>query len=407
MKIDSLQNYRNLIFNKMLYTLTLIMVMLRKYMISILKLDSPALKIVPILFYASIALLLIQFIMKKYHNKSEIASFLIACALYIFTREGSILFMILLAISIRDIDDKYVVKSYLIMTLVFMIGCMLLSNLFPYITQVEETHYRLVKGVYVLRETFGFSNPNSVFLFSLPIYAAYIFLRFDNYNRYDRLLLIVMTIFIYSQTKSRTGVLTIVCALIFVELLKVIDFKKNFYISIIIKKLPVILLLISIVIGTVLSKTSLFNMVLSARPAHWNSYISEFGSLFTLFGNKYSEVVQLTHPLDSSYIYTVAYLGLITLIFILYLLHKGLDIFIENNQKKYIAVIILFVIYSFAENVLFEVGYNFTIILLIKTIIEKDKGRFTLIDIIKLKKGRKKCLIILEEEQKVYMQIGQ
>jgi hypothetical protein len=382
-RANSLQNNQNLIINKGLYTLTLFIILLRKYMITILKADSAALKIVPILFYGSIILLFIQFIIRKDHNKTEVILFLISCALYVFTREGSILVLILLAISIRDIEDKYVVKSYFLISLAFIIVCMTMSNFLPFVTQVEESHYRLVRGAYVIRETFGFGNPNSVFLFSLPIYAAYIFLRFDNYNKYDRILLIVMTVYIYLQTMSRTGALTIIGALIFVDILRAVDLKKYPIISFGIKILPVLFLLLSIVVGTILSNFTIFNKILASRPLHWHAYLVEFGSMFTLFGNKYDEMVTVAHPLDSSYIYILALLGIVTLVFFLFLIYRGLSIFIENGQKKYIAVVMIFLIYAFAENILLEVGYNFTIILLIKYVINNDNGKFTFKEMLK------------------------
>ncbi len=385
MRVNNLQNNQNLIVNKVLYTLTLFIILLRKYMITILKSDSDALKIVPFLFYGSIVLLLIQFIMRKNHNKTEIALFAISCILYVFTREGSILVLILLAISVRDVDDKYVVKSYFFMSLVFIIACMMMSNFLPFITQVEESHYRFVRGAYVIRETFGFGNPNSVFLLTLPIYAAYIFLRFDKYNMYDRILLIVMTAFIYLQTMSRTGALTVIGALVFVDILRVVDLKKFPIISLGIKILPIIFLGISIAIGTVLSNLTILNNMLASRPLHWHAYLVEYGSMFSLFGNKYDEMVKVAHPLDSSYIYILSLLGIVTLVFFLFLLYRGLSIFIENNQKKYIAVVIIFLIYAFAENILLEVGYNFTIILLIKYVINNDNGKFTFKEILKIK----------------------
>ncbi|WP_038298947.1 hypothetical protein [Metaclostridioides mangenotii] len=385
MRANSLQNNQNLIINKGLYTLTLFIILLRKYMITILKADSAALKVVPILFYGSIILLFIQFIIRKDHNKTEVILFLISCALYVFTREGSILVLILLAISVRDIEDKYVVKSYFLMSLVFIIVCMVMSNFLPFLTQIEESHYRLVRGAYVIRETFGFGNPNSVFLFSLPIYAAYIFLRFDKYNMYDRILLIAMTAFIYLQTMSRTGALTVIGALIFVDILRVVDLKKFPIISLGIKILPILFLGISLTIGTVLSKINIFNEILASRPLHWHAYLVEYGSIFTLFGNKYDEIVKVAHPLDSSYIYILSLLGIVTLVFFLFLLYRGLSIFIENDQKKYIAVVIIFLIYAFAENILIEAGYNFTIILLIKYVINNDNGRFTFKEMLKRK----------------------
>ncbi|MEG1311645.1 MAG: polysaccharide polymerase, partial [Romboutsia sp.] len=221
--MNTLNNNKGDIINKSLYTFTLFIMLLRKYMISILRTDIPVGGFLSILFYVSIGLLFLQFLIRKRHNITEILILGIACILYIFTREGSILVIILLAISIRDINDKYVVKSYMLLSAIFMIGCILMGNLMTDIAQVPEVHYRFIDGKYIPRETFGFVNPNSVFLFILPIYAGYIYLRFDKYNLYDRLLLIVTTVYIYQNTMSRTGLITIVGALLFVEILKFID----------------------------------------------------------------------------------------------------------------------------------------------------------------------------------------
>ena len=62
----------------------------------------------------------------------------------------------------------------------------------------------------------------------------------------------------------------------------------------------------------------------------------------------------------------------------MFLLYKGLDILIKKNENKYIAVIVMFLVYSFAENILFEAGFNFSIVFLIKYIILDDtlKNKF-------------------------------
>ncbi len=62
----------------------------------------------------------------------------------------------------------------------------------------------------------------------------------------------------------------------------------------------------------------------------------------------------------------------------MYLLNKGLDILIKNDNKKYIAMIMMFLVYALAENILLEAAYNFTILLLIKQIIIDDKNNFTI-----------------------------
>lgn len=386
--MNTLNNKSNVI-NKYLYTFTLFIILLRKYTISMLREDVISNRFLSILFYGSIGLLFLQFVIRKKHNFAELLIFLIASILYIFTREGSILVLILLAISIRDIEDKYVVKSYMIISVVFIIGSILLGNLMTDIAQVPEVHYRIVNGEYIPRETFGFANPNSIFLLVLPVYAAYIYLRFDKYDLFDRLILIVTTLYIYQKTMSRTGVLTIVGALIFVEILKSIDLNKYPIVATILKVIPVIFVLISILIGTVFSKVGFLNKLLASRPLHWKTYLVESGNMFTLFGNKFSHEMKMVHPLDSSYIYIVAVLGLVSLIFFMYLLYKGLNIFIKRNDKKYIAIVMMFLVYALAENILLEAGYNFTIVLLIKHVINDNSNDFTIKEGFSFIKNRK------------------
>lgn len=364
--------------NSFLYTITLIMILARKYMISIIREDILPGGLMSLLFYGSIGLLFLQFVIQKNHNKTEIMLFLTAVLLYVFTREGSILVIILLSIAVKEIEDDYVVKSYILLNLIFIVTCILIGNLMPYVAQVPEVHYRIIDGQYIPREAFGFANPNSIFLLALSIYAGYIYLRFDDYNKYDRILLIVTTLFIYYFTKSRTGGITIIAALVFVEVLRLTDLKDRRLIANGIRLLPIMFLIVSLAVGTVFSNVTIFNKVLASRPVHWHAYLIEYGSKFTLFGNKYSDAVKAAHPLDSSYVYMYAFLGLVSLIFFMYLLYKGLNLFIINDQKKYIAIVMMFLIYALAENILLEVGYNFTIVLLIKHIIINNKDNFTI-----------------------------
>lgn len=380
------KNEKSSLLSKSLFTITLIMILLRKYMISILRTDLPMGSVTSLLFYGSIGLLFIQFLLLKKHNITELSILAISCLLYVMTREGSILVLTLLAISIRYIDDDYVVKSYVLLTIFFVFACILLGNLRHDIAQVPQVHYRFAGGKYIPRETFGFTNPNSVFLFLLPVFAGYIYLRYENYNMIDRILLFVTTYFIYNKTMSRTGFLTIIVALIFVDVVRNLDFKKYSKIAKSIKFIPIVFLIISVAIGTILSNVKLFSKLLASRPIHWNVYLAKEGSLFTLFGNKYSDIVKASHPLDSSYIYIVAMLGIVSLIFFMYLLYKGLDIFIKKEQKKYIIIVFMFLIYSLAENILLEAGYNFTIILLIKHVMNNNQNNFYIRDLLRQNK---------------------
>lgn len=355
--------------SKVLFSLTLFIILLRRYMVFNLEPTSFIDKSSSILFYGSIGLLLIQFLLIKKHNITELAIFLTSCALYVFTKEGAILVLILLAISIKDIDDRYVVKNYLIMNAMFIIAFVLIGNFLPDLIKISDLHYRLKDGIYVARNCFGLHNPNLIFFYTIGIYAAYIFLRFDEYNMMDRAILLLVTLFIYKITLSRTGLLTMIAALVLVEILKCIDLKKHTKISFLVKISPILLLIGSVAIGMLFSKNELLNKVLASRPRYWNIYLNQEGNFLSLFGNSYSSIIKQANPLDNSYVYLTVMLGLVSVVFFMVLLYKGLDILIKKDQKKYITVITMFLVYSFAENILFEAGFNFTIVFLIKYII--------------------------------------
>ena len=154
--------------------------------------------------------------------------------------------------------------------------------------------------------------------------------------------------------------------------MKYIDLKRYTKISFLVKISPILLLVGSVAIGVLFSKSELLNSVLASRPRYWNIYLTQEGNFLSLFGNVYSAEIKQANPLDNSYVYLTVMLGLVSVVFFMFLLYKGLDIFIKKNENKYIAVIVMFLVYSFAENILFEAGFNFGIVFLIKYIILDD-----------------------------------
>ena len=376
--MERLNRRDNSSLSKILFSITLTIILLRRYMVFNLEPTAFIERSSSLLFYGSIGLLVIQFLMIKKHNITELAIFLTSCVLYVFTREGAILVLILLAISVRDIDDEYVVKNYLIINAIFIIAFILIGNFLPDLIKISDTHYRFKDGIYIVRNCFGLHNPNLVFFYSIGVYAAYIFLRFDKYNMLDRAILLLVTLFIYIVTMSRTGLMTMIAALLLVDILKYLDLKKNTKISFLVKISPILIWAGSVAIGLLFSKNELFNSVLASRPKFWNIYLTQEGNFLSLFGNVYSAEIKQANPLDNSYVYLTVMLGLVSVVFFMFLLYKGLDILIKKNENKYIAVIAMFLVYSFAENILFEAGFNFGIVFLIKYIILDDtlKNKF-------------------------------
>lgn len=262
----------------------------------------------------------------------------------------------------NNISNEYLVKNYLFMTAIFFLG-MILLNFFEILPNGVNVHYRGDS----IRNDFGFGNPNTPFLASLPLYAGYLYLRFDKYDIYDRLLLLTVSFIIYLQTYSRTGLMTILTILLFIEIVKRVDIRKNKIITLLLTLLPIIITGLSFFTAKFLN-TYFFNEILSHRPETWDIYIRHIN----FFRNQYYYTLLETYPLDNSYIFSFVLYGILftTLLLILYTYYMRKNI-LENNAKM-IAICSIFLIYSFGENILFNIGLNFTLILAISSISLRD-----------------------------------
>ncbi len=375
-------NVKNVIF-----TLVLFSIILRKYMISFVDPSINIGLIKSILFYGSIATLGILFLLDSKKSITEILLVAGCSILYIINREGAILLIVLLAVAAKNIDDKYIVKNYLIISVIFLTISILIFNLFPWLEYNHEVHYRYIDAlnISVPRLDYGLGNPNAVFYHMVTIYTAYIFLRFEKYNNWDRLLLFGTSILIYQNTYSRTGFYTVVAGLVFVEIIRFLDIKKIKPLSYLAKVSPILLTVVSVIIGTVFYKNSALNRLLASRPKYWNVYLSQEGNFLNPFGNAYSSVIKSNNPLDNSYVYIVCMLGLVAFALFAYIMYMGIKSFIEKDKKKYLSIIVIFLIYCFAENLLLEAAFSFGIILVIKEIMLNDKREINIYEIFKRK----------------------
>lgn len=378
---------KKLDLNKIAFSLALILIISRKYMMSFIDPNIDINSIKSLLFYSSIGILGLIFIFDSKKSISEIALVFVCGILYILNREGAILLMVLLAVAAKKIDDKYIVKNYLIISVIFLIAVILIFNLFPWLKNNNQIHYRYIAKTNssVPRMDYGLGNPNSVFYRMIPIYGAYIFLRFKNYNLIDRLILFGSVFFIYKTTYSRTGFITIFAGLIVVEIIRMVDIKKFKPLAILAKISPMILAFMSIILGTVFYKNSWLNGILASRPKYWNVYLLQEGNFLKPFGNSYDAIVKSLYPLDNSYVYAITTLGLVTFALFMYILYKGIGSFIEKDKKAYLVVLVMFLIYSFGEELLLDSAYSFAIVLVIKEFISIDNRE---INLYKRKNGR-------------------
>ena len=278
----------------------------------------------------------------------------------ILYRESSLLAFVVLGVYCRDnkISTNYIVKTYLYITAVFFLGSILL-NTFKIIPNSANVHFRNNS----IRNDFGLGNPNAPFLAALPMYAGYIYLRFDKYDNIDRILLILISLLIYSQTFSRTGLITIFTILIFVELIKRVDITKNKYARFVLSYLPILITLFSFLTAKLLN-FKFFNKLLSERPRLWDIYTGHI----KLFRNVDYFSLRENYPLDNSYIFSFVLYGIIFTILLLFIYTYFMKQNVIKNNSKVLAISSLFLIYSYGENILLRTYLNFTFILVIITI---------------------------------------
>ena len=118
---------------KIAFTFILLLIITRKYLISFINPSIDIGLVKSLLFYGSILGLLILFITDSKKSVSEIILVGICFILYLLNREGAILLIVLLAVSAKNIDDRYIVKNYLIMTAIFLVGALIIFNVFPWL----------------------------------------------------------------------------------------------------------------------------------------------------------------------------------------------------------------------------------------------------------------------------------
>lgn len=355
--------------NKVIFLIALFCIIFRRQIIIFIDKDVQRGIINSLLLYGALGIFLLQFLLNKNRSKTGLYLLGISGLLFLFTRDGAVLTLVLMALSIETINSRFVVKSFFTMHALLFVGGMLLSIFLPDIAHRPEMHYRLVDGYNYVRYSFGTGNPNSVFLALLPVYTGYIYLRFEKYNLWDRLFIIASVLVVYSGTNSRTGLLSIVGGLVVVEILKKVDLNKSKLFKNTVIYSPLIITVVSVLSALFLHKNKLAIKLLSSRTMYWHMYIKEYGSMFNLFGNYYSPEFKTVNPVDNSYIYIIAILGMVTMILLVIVSCKGLYEYSKRDMKKNIVCVLVFFIFAFGENMLIDAALNFALVILVKDVI--------------------------------------
>ncbi len=316
-----------------------------------------------ILLIANILILTIGLFFHKV-NKTEIVLLIISSATYIPTLNPEFAILILYLINSKKIKKSNYVNFFLIVNLLFFITIILLNklNLIP----SQDIHYRLIDDIKTTRDDLGFQNPNSVFLYFTPIILSYIYIRYQKWSFLDTIIYCSVVYFIYSISLSRTGL-----AVNSITILMIYAAKKIPNTITTLTKYSIILFFtITLIISIFFYDSPILNLILSNRPYIWHEYFINTLSLQSIIGQPLADKSKAL-PLDNSYVPLVIYQGVSYMLFIFSLYLKGLS---SNKLGMEVFIISLYILcYSMFENILFNLEFNITLVLLYLSIRNKNE----------------------------------
>ncbi len=315
-----------------------------------------------ILYSVVLIILFFQFlrIIKSLKNKNEVAKafffFILSTISVIVYKDVNLLITYILALVLIGCDVKQFIKKFMISSSIMYVITIIL-----YFLGILNDNYliRITSTGYIVRHSLGFTHPNSIFMFYIPIVLCAYLLETNRKKFY--FIFILLSLLLYNLSLSRTGIYCIVILFILDILKEKINYKK------IISWLPLIFFVLSYFIATRfgVSKTDSINVLLSNRPYLWNSII-ENASMFTLFGsNVLSEVY-----LDNFYLAMVYRCGIYSALLYYAILAFGIK---NINDSKIFVSILIFMIYGLAESNTLIGSINFTLAILLYSIIH---GKF-------------------------------
>lgn len=322
-----------------------------------------------------VCILLFFFILifEKYNGRDI---FIIVCLFLFAIISKNMLFILvgLILISTKEMSERIVVERYFYINLLLILSVLLLYYM-GFLPDVELVkHYEKSTGH--LRKTLGFINPNTFFVKMIPLIMSYVYLKYENWNFKNTLILIIVIFIGFLVTGSRTGTFANLLLLIYIYCFKCFNnlIFNQIFLRIIFKINFFVLTWITILLAHIDNENNILNIVLSRRPLYWSKFIEEgVFSLLFFFGRKKIEMLA-KYPLDNGYLAILIYGGLLSFLFFNHIYMKGITQIIEERKAKIIIIILYISIYSLFEDVLLNILLNFSWIILYKRIGTNTEG---------------------------------
>ncbi|WP_338660945.1 hypothetical protein [Paraclostridium sordellii] len=221
-----------------------------------------------------------------------------------------------------------------------------------------------------MRYALGMIHPNTFYIYYFVCISAYLYTQ-ENITNLKRLIILLISYYIYNLTDSRTGFTMIIC-LIFIDYLLCKSYIiNNKFFRVIIINLFSILTLISYFFTIFFNPMNPVFKFLDSVLSHRINLMKKFYDIYgiNIWGNlvQYKSIengiiVNEHMILDNTYMYLLIDMGIIFTVLICILYYKLLKQLFKMNLNKEISIIVIYIIFAFSER-LTLLQYNFSILM--------------------------------------------
>lgn len=320
------------------------------------------------------------FIKEKNISINNVIFLIIGILVLVLGKNPELLIVFFIVNSARDLELKKIAKIGLIIYAVLFAITVILSyfGILP-----NWMYYRQELKRYSL----GFIYPTDLMSVYVTITLLYFYVRNTKAKYIELVILEAIAIALFSFTNGRLGLIMVTMILLLLALIKIISdtkladkikinsIKLKKVLAFLIKCIPIILLIGSVLISVLyqynIEIINKINYVISERISLNSRAFTEypiklFGSDVTWngLGGKYNVSVQDYNYVDMSYVRIIFDYGIIGAIFILYAYIDAIEHCIEKDEKWILACILIILVWSIIEPVIFSMSRNLFLIYL-------------------------------------------
>lgn len=292
----------------------------------------------------------------------------------------TLFFTILIALSADQVDFEKFIKKDIKIRILLLIIVIALS-----LTGILPNFVRFINGH--LKQGFGFLHPNFLCFFAITILLEVLYI--NKKTNFKFLLFNILALYLLTAyCFSRTSILSFVIVFVIDIILKNKEkFFENIFVKTIVCLLPLLLTIISLMCviwygngnNTVIKIDKIFTERISAGYIFYSDYgINMFGNEIKTIGTREALFTgQKTNIFDMGYFRLLVGYGLImtiTIVSLLCLLQKAI---INKKDYKLLLISIFFIITGFAENSIYNIIMNFTLICIPYIFIKKKESSKT------------------------------